>query len=296
MAGDSDFNSGPNDDRDDDLNPDDAHFSDAELDAAMADFERQFADHGDGAGSDGTSSDGMTSDGMTSDGTTSDGTEDGGKAGGKTGGSSPSDSAKAHPGAADATEDQAGASDDMDDIDIPDDASAIDASVGFDDELQGLLGNKAKTAVIVTRIASADLLAAFCQLSDVSATCIGSEQGAIAVLRSLDGDGPEAAARDITTVVSGMSLILAVNRADKLEVTLYMHGKAGQSFAPPLLFSSTARFVEDLTLGITTVDELKREGFDTTDSASLDQQKAMAIIADHTKFGRGGSTRGSSIE
>ena len=59
----------------------------------------------------------------------------------------------------------------------------------FDDELQGLLGNKAKAAVLITRVASARLLAAFCQLSDVSADCIGSEEGAVAILRNLDGDG-----------------------------------------------------------------------------------------------------------
>ena len=98
----------------------------------------------------------------------------------------------------------------LDGIDIPDDASAIDPSVGFDDALQGLLGNKAKMAALVTRIASAQLLAAFCQLSDVSADCIGSNQGAIAVLRNLDGDAPEAAARDITTVVGGNKQISVI--------------------------------------------------------------------------------------
>lgn len=102
--------------------------------------------------------------------------------------------------------------------------------LGFDNELAGLLGNKAKVALIVTRLASAELLAAFCQLSDISAACIGANQGAVAVLKNLDGDGPEAAAKDLTTVVSGMAVILAVNRADKLEVAMYVQGEAGQEF------------------------------------------------------------------
>lgn len=42
------------------------------------------------------------------------------------------------------------------------------------------------------------------------------------MLKNLDGDGPEAAAKDLTTVVSGMAVILAVNRADKLEVAMYV--------------------------------------------------------------------------
>mgnify|MGYP007069431415 FL=1 len=137
---------------------------------------------------------------------------------------------------------------------IPGQAQEADTAGRVDDELQGLLGNKAKAAVLITRVASARLLAAFCQLSDVSADCIGSAEGAVAILRNLDGDGPEVAARDLTIVVSGMSLVLAVNRADKLEATVYLQGKPGQTIAPPLLFTSTAPFVEDLLLGITDED------------------------------------------
>ena len=116
----------------------------------------------------------------------------------------------ANDAAADSPADDAGAADSGQ-------AQEADTAAAFDDELQGLLGNKAKAAVLITRVASARLLAAFCQLSDVSADCIGSEEGAVAILRNLDGDGPEVAARDLTIVVSGMSLVLAVNRAGKLE-------------------------------------------------------------------------------
>ena len=143
----------------------------------------------------------------------------------------------ANDAAADSPADDAGAADSGQ-------AQEADTAAAFDDELQGLLGNKAKAAVLITRVASARLLAAFCQLSDVSADCIGSEEGAVAILRNLDGDGPEVAARDLTIVVSGMSLVLAVNRADKLEATVYLQGKPGQTIAPPLLFTSTAPFVD----------------------------------------------------
>ena len=173
-------------------------------------------------------------------------------------------------------------------------ADVVDPSLGFDNELAGLLGNKAKVALIVTRLASAELLAAFCQLSDISAACVGANQGAVAVLKNLDGDGPEAAAKDLTTVVSGMAVILAVNRADKLEVAMYVQGEAGQCFAPPVLFTSTPRFVEDLMLGIVTLNQLKTQGFEVVDSAGLDHDQAMQILANHTKRGRGG--RGSRIE
>ena len=188
----------------------------------------------------------------------------------------------ANDAAADSLADDAGAADSGQ-------AQEADTAAAFDDELQGLLGNKAKAAVLITRIASARLLAAFCQLSDVSADCIGSEEGAVAILRNLDGDGPEVAARDLTIVVSGMSLVLAVNRADKLEATVYLQGKPGQTIAPPLLFTSTAPFVEDLLLGITDEDGLIGTGMKVEQSADLDHDQAMAVIAEHKKFGRGSS-------
>ena len=162
--------------------------------------------------------------------------------------------------------------------------SEAENSLSFDDELQGLLGNRAKVAVIITR------LAAFCQLSDISAQCLASPQGAVAVLRNLDGDGPEAAIKDLTTVVSGMPAVLAINRADKLEATMYLQGKVGQTFAPPVLLTSTAPFVEDLLLGITDVQGVRDSGVETVDSASLTRDDAMKILAEHTRFGRGSSS------
>lgn len=250
------------------------HFSDEELEAALAGFEREFAQE---------SKDEQSKDNAAN-------TQDSAAAKQNSGESQQNDAAAAH--ASDAAESEL----DPASIDIPDDAAELDPSVGFDAELEGLLGNRAKTAVVITRIADADLLASFCQLTDISADCIGSNQGAVAVLRNLDGDSPEAAARDLTTVVAGMTVVLAVNRADKLEVTLYVQGKAAQTFAPPMLFASTSRFVEDLLLGITTVSTLESQGFEVQHSADFDHQRAMAVIAKHTKFGRGGSTKGSSIK
>ena len=164
-------------------------------------------------------------------------------------------------------------------------------AAGFDDELSGLLGDKAKAAVLITRVTSARLLAAFCQLSDISADCLAARSGAVAVLRNLDGDGPEAAARDITTVVSGMTVVLAVNRADRLDATLYLQGEAGQTFVPPMLFSTTPPFVEDLLLGIAKVCDVTAQGVETVSSSSLDREQAMQVLAEHTRFGRGGAGR-----
>lgn len=240
MAGDS----GKNDDlgglgagRDDGLNPDEAHFSDEELEAALAGFEKEFAEqeHSGATGADGSDGTGSATDGT-------------------------GDSATADAGQ--------------------------DVASSFDDELEGLIGNKAKVAVIITRLASAELLAAFCQLSDISATCLASKEGAVAVLDNLSGDGPEAAAKDLTTVVAGMAVVLAVNRADKLEAHLYVHGKPGEEFVPPVLFGSTAPFVEDLMLGIVNLDGLEAQGVAAVPSGKYDRAAALGIIARHTRSGR----------
>ncbi|MCO6558574.1 MAG: hypothetical protein J6575_03945 [Bifidobacterium sp.] len=158
----------------------------------------------------------------------------------------------------------------------------------FDEELEGLIGNRAKVAVLITRLISADLLAAFCQIADISADCVADENGAVAILHNLDGDAPEAAAKDLTSVVNGMPAVLSVNRADKLVSTLYMAGESGQQFAPPVLFTTTPRCVEDLMLGITNVAELKEQGVHVVATADFDRQKALGVIADHTRSrGRG---------
>lgn len=274
-----------NEDRRDEGLPDSGHhLSDEEIERAMAGFEAEFSkDQNQGSrDSDEDSGDGARHDSaMHPDGAAN------------------SDSA-IHPGSAahpdPAVHSEAAMHPESDDDPVSVLKGADGVSSDFDQELEGLIGNRAKAAVMVTRLASAELLAAFCQLSDISAWCIQAREGAVAVLRNLDGDGPEAAIRDLTTVVSGLSAILAVNRADKLEVTLWINGQSGQTFAPPMLFASTADFVEDLMIGTTTVDRLREDGATMFDSGDYNREKAMGIIAAHTRFGAGGSARKGRVE
>lgn len=144
-----------------DLNADGMHFSEEELEAAMAGFEQEFKD---AEATKNERADNPSSEAFDS--------------------SEASDNAESS---------ESSGIDDM--------LNAAEDSLKFEDELQGLLGNRAKVAVIITRLTSPRLLSAFCELSDISAQCIGSAQGAVAVLRNLDGDGPEAAVKDMTIVL-----------------------------------------------------------------------------------------------
>lgn len=143
-----------------DPNADGMHFSEEELEAAMAGFEQEFKD---------------------AEASKNERTDN-----------PPSKALDSSEASDDAESSESSGIDDM--------LNAAEDSLKFEDELQGLLGNRAKVAVIITRLTSPRLLAAFCELSDISAQCIGSAQGAVAVLRNLDGDGPEAAVKDMTIV------------------------------------------------------------------------------------------------
>ncbi|WEV59998.1 hypothetical protein OZX67_07010 [Bifidobacterium sp. ESL0728] len=247
-------------------------FSDEELEEALADFEKEFADDTDGKNSDDKASDGSNDSGV------------GGKAFGEgTAGNISGGDVSQQPNANSGIN-GAGDASELSDRKITDELDQMD----FDEELEGLIGNRAKVAMLITRLISADLLAAFCQIADISADCLADENGAVAILHNLDGDAPEGAAKDLTSVVNGMPAVLSVNRADKLVSTLYMAGEPGQQFAPPVLFTTTPRCVEDLMLGITDVAELKEQGMHVVATADFDRKKAFGVIADHTRSrGRG---------
>ena len=164
-------------------------------------------------------------------------------------------------------------------------------SLSFDDELQGLLGNRAKVAVIITRLASARLFAAFCQLSDISAQCLASPQGAVAVLRNLDGDGPEAAIKDLTTVVSGMPADprdqpCGQARGDDVPARQRSARRSRHRCCspPPRRSSKTCCWASPTFRGCVI------PAWKPSIPLSLTRDDAMKILAEHTRFGRGSSS------
>lgn len=189
--------------------------------------------------------------------------------------------------------DDASANDSPDRDKDPDDLSEeeIDAALedmetdldDFDSQLQGILGNKAKMAVIITQLRSARFLAALCSLTDISAVCLDSDRGACAILRNRDGDGPEHAAKDLTSSVRGLGVILAVNRADKVETHLWIGGQEGTAYAPPVILSSAPLFVEDLLTGSLSIKDLQDQGTPLEDSDSISQVQAYEIIGENLK-------------
>lgn len=173
-----------------------------------------------------------------------------------------------------------GRHDDLPD-DLPDDptaggGSALDES--FDDQLQGILGNKARQALLVTNLSEPGLLAAFCVMAGIDATCIGASTGAVALLHDTADQGPEEAARRLTTLVTSLSVVLVVNRADRLEAHVWLDGKQGEKIAPPLLFMQVDTVVEDLVISQATPDTLREDGRTVVETSSMDRHQAWTTI------------------
>jgi hypothetical protein len=126
----------------------------------------------------------------------------------------------------------------------------FDEMDAFDEQLEGILGERAKSAVILTPLRSQRLLAAFCALCGIHADCVGGQDGAVALLTQLDGQAPEHAAASLSHLISGFSVILIVNRADKLVAKPWIDGKSGQKVPPPVVLAQEPPFVEDYLIGV----------------------------------------------
>ena len=179
--------------------------------------------------------------------------------------------------------DQAGQLDDLDDL-----KNQVDDADPFAGQLEGILGEKAKAAAIVSPFRDARLLAAFCALDGIDADCLSSGKGAVAFLRDLDGQAPEDAAKTLTRSVRGLTVALAVNRADKMEAHLWINGRQGKACPPPLLFMQADDCVEDFLIGATNREALVHDGYVFVDASSMTAGQAEEII-------RGAMTDGGPI-
>lgn len=149
----------------------------------------------------------------------------------------------------------------------------------FDEELAGILGNKAKIAILLTQILDARFLAALCKLCDVDALVVGFSTGSGAIMHNTQGALPEEAAKNLSELIAGLSVVACVNRADKITATHWFNGKQANDFTPPMLFASVDDTIEDLMIGTETMDDLTVAGYSQVESSSFsNDQEAMDYI------------------
>lgn len=164
-----------------------------------------------------------------------------------------------------------------------DDAMRDIEEASFEEDLEGLLGNKAKVAMIITYVEPAQLLAAFCKMADVSAKCFDEEQGAVAILKNLKDNGPEEDVKEFVDFFRGMDVMLIVNRADKITAKIYQNGVEPQEIVAPMALAVWSRRVEDLAICMETVDTLAKQDVTMYDSDDLSNFAAYKIF---NKYGK----------
>lgn len=148
----------------------------------------------------------------------------------------------------------------------------------FEEDLQGLLGNKAKVAMIVTYVTPAQLLAAFCKMVSVSAQCFDEEQGAVAVLKHLNNNEPEEAVQKFVDFFRGMDVMLITNRADKLTAKVYEYSVEPQDIVAPMALAVWSRTVEDLAICMEDVNSIVKQGVKIFDSDDFSDGDAIRIF------------------
>ena len=153
----------------------------------------------------------------------------------------------------------------------------------FEEDLQGLLGNKAKVAMMITYVEPAKLLAAFCKMADVSARCFSEEQGSVAVLKDLEGNGPEDDVKKFVEFFLGIEVMLITNRADKITAKIYRAIKEPQEIVAPMALAVWSRDVEDLAICVENADSLEKRGLEMFNSDDLSDSEAYKIFQKYGK-------------
>ena len=153
----------------------------------------------------------------------------------------------------------------------------------FEEDLQGLLGNKAKVAMIIAYVEPAKLLAAFCKMANVSARCFSEEQGSVAVLKNLEGNGPEEDVKKFVEFFLGIEVMLITNRADKITAKIYRAIKEPQEIVAPMALAVWSRDVEDLAICVENADSLEKRGLEMFDSDDLSDSEAYKIFQKYGK-------------
>lgn len=147
-------------------------------------------------------------------------------------------------------------------------ARKFEEETSFEDTLEGLTGQKARSAIIITYCEGADLLSAFCKISQIPSICVMTGTSTVALLKNLDNDEPEAAVSRLSDLVGDMEMILIVNRANKLETSMYKYGEKRDAFLPsPVALTFLSEEVEDVVLGLKTMKDFHPsvESFDPED-------------------------------
>ena len=151
------------------------------------------------------------------------------------------------------------------------------------DDASSLLGEVA-IAVVVTPVANPQALAATCAIAKIGVDVVPSEAGALAVCRTMGGDGPAQAAGTISRLLRGVPVVLLERREGQIAASGWLDGVRGEDLAPGLVLGSAPEMLEDLLLGTTAPSDV--DG--VVSSVGMSRLKAMRTLAAAARTARRG--------
>ncbi|NCT89950.1 hypothetical protein GXB85_03140 [Cellulomonas sp. APG4] len=154
-----------------------------------------------------------------------------------------------------------------------------DDAPGADDVPAGL----APVAVVLTKVAVPEGLAAACALSKVPVDAVATEIGAVAVCRSTEAGDPERAAQVISQLLQNTPVVLLVQRAGRLTATRWSAGREDEEVPAALMLDGAPPEIEHLLLGGLQVGEIAG----AVSSVGMSRWRAMRVLAAAAKVGRG---------
>jgi hypothetical protein len=131
-----------------------------------------------------------------------------------------------------------------DDVEVPDDLSALEGSADPD------------LAALITQVADAEALAAACSLAGIEIDAVPTPVGALAILRDRSDGVPQRAAASVSQVVKGVPLILVTRHGEQLACFRYLDGAEEGKLPPGLVLGGAPEALEDLLTGHLTLADL----------------------------------------
>ena len=102
-------------------------------------------------------------------------------------------------------------------------------------------------------------------------------------LKNLDGNEPEEAVQKFVDFFRGMDVMLITNRADKLTAKVYEYNCEPQEIVAPMALAVWSRTVEDLAIGMETVETISKQNIEMFNSDDLSDANAYELFQKYGK-------------
>lgn len=144
--------------------------------------------------------------------------------------------------------------------------------------------NLPAAALVLTKVAVAEGLAAACAMSKVPVDAVPTEIGAVAVCRDTAVGEPELAAQVISRLLKNTPVVLVTQRDGQMSAARWSGGAQEEELSPALMLDGAPAELEQLLLGQVAAHDLPG----VVSSTGMSRWKATRILAAAAKAGRAG--------